>query len=227
MIGKILYINLDRRPDRNEWFLENMETAGVPIDKVERFRAHDWQDYGSLDSLMEAIHADGVLGDCDYTGHREKHAPPWALLWSQACCLQKFLDSDWRTVLIMLDDSCLNVSWAALNAKLSSLSDVNPLWLVQLGWGYYDSDYRPFVPFKGDRRWIHGIHSVSEQGIVYTRYGAMLMLGMIQGWKEGMHAIERIVYDHFNNFASFHYNEPLNSPRGLINLENFDSDIIV
>ena len=48
MIDKILYVNLNRRPDRNEWFLENMENAGVPMESVKVFLAHDWIDCGRI-----------------------------------------------------------------------------------------------------------------------------------------------------------------------------------
>ena len=48
MIEQILYINLDRRPDRNNWFLAQMDDAGVPMEIVKVFPAHDWIDCGKI-----------------------------------------------------------------------------------------------------------------------------------------------------------------------------------
>ena len=48
MIDKILYVNLNRRPDRNEWFLDNMENAGVPMEIVKVFPARDWINCGKI-----------------------------------------------------------------------------------------------------------------------------------------------------------------------------------
>ena len=48
MIDKILYVNLNRRPDRNEWFLKNMENAGAPMEIVKVFPAHDWINCGKM-----------------------------------------------------------------------------------------------------------------------------------------------------------------------------------
>ena len=53
MIDEILYINLNRRPDRNEWFLDNMENAGVPDGDVKVFPAHDWINCGKISKKEE------------------------------------------------------------------------------------------------------------------------------------------------------------------------------
>ena len=45
IIDKIYYINLDRRPDRNEHFLKECLKHNIPFNKIERFTAIDGQIY--------------------------------------------------------------------------------------------------------------------------------------------------------------------------------------
>ena len=44
-ISKIFYINLSRRTDRNEHFLNSCKNVGVPDDKIERYNALDGKTY--------------------------------------------------------------------------------------------------------------------------------------------------------------------------------------
>ena len=44
-ISYIYYINLSRRPDRNEHFLNQCEKAKIPLDKIKRFEAIDGSTY--------------------------------------------------------------------------------------------------------------------------------------------------------------------------------------
>lgn len=44
-IGKIIYLNLDRRPDRNMHFLNSCFDVGIPVTKIERYQALDGADY--------------------------------------------------------------------------------------------------------------------------------------------------------------------------------------
>lgn len=53
-IDKIYYINLDRRPDRNEHFLKQCSIHSIPYNKIQRFRAIDGKKYNfsSQEKLM-------------------------------------------------------------------------------------------------------------------------------------------------------------------------------
>lgn len=44
-ISKIFYLNLDRREDRKEFFLENCKRINIPDDKIERFQGLDGLTY--------------------------------------------------------------------------------------------------------------------------------------------------------------------------------------
>jgi len=48
-IKKIFYINLLRRPDRNDFFLNSCKKAKIPLKKIERFEAFDGQIYKPTD----------------------------------------------------------------------------------------------------------------------------------------------------------------------------------
>ena len=60
-IDKVFYINLKRRNDRNEHFIETcLKDAQIPIDKIERFEALDGKTYTPLEAEMK------MFSTCDY-----------------------------------------------------------------------------------------------------------------------------------------------------------------
>lgn len=52
-IDKIYYINLDRRPDRNEHFLKQCSQHNLPIDKIQRYQAIDGDTYNFSSEELE------------------------------------------------------------------------------------------------------------------------------------------------------------------------------
>ena len=111
MIQEILYLNLDRRPDRNEWFLTHMEKAGVPMEIVKRIPAKDWKDYESVsDTLIQMKNEDG------FAQHLFESKPEWldtyldssyqgitAYIWTMSKALKRIIESK-KYTLVMHDD---------------------------------------------------------------------------------------------------------------------------
>ena len=52
MISALYYINLDRRPDRNQVMQENLNRAEVPTDLIHRFPAIDAEDFEKTDDVF-------------------------------------------------------------------------------------------------------------------------------------------------------------------------------
>ena len=206
MIEQILYMNLDRRPDRNEWFLTEMEAAGVPMDIVERVPAKDWQDYPDSESLLDAIHVDGFGQKIKMAEERNTlfHQGMWAFFWSYCCCLKKIMESRKNTLLIQ-DDVALQVPWKSLLSSLKTLSDI-PWRAIQLEWGDR-SDVRPniCVPFERDPiKWSYGIRAISDKAVIYNRWGAEFLYTLMQGCETVLNGAERSLYMYFNNYHTFH-----------------------
>ena len=155
-IDRIIYINLDRRPDRNEWWLDSMERAGVPMEIVERHKARDWQDYPSYGALIDDIRKSELLGPIYPHELKPKNVGVAALAYSFAECFEKIVNRG-ETTLLMHDDCRLHKSWNYLCNSLASI----PVHahLVQLEWQPPDGDRRinKCYPFEKDLRWRHGI----------------------------------------------------------------------
>ena len=171
LINKILYINLDRRPDRNAWFLSNMEAAGVPMKLVERIPAKDWQDYPNVQAQLEAMKADGFGLNIDPTHptiYHPKNRGSYACMWSQCTALRKSVDTDF--VLVIQDDVSLNIMWdELLNATKSVVDIVHGLWTIQLeSTGFSPDEHHTLRPIiSQDSRWRSGIGSIGEKAVIY------------------------------------------------------------
>jgi len=59
-ISKIFYINLSRRPDRNEHFIKAYKSVGIPDDLIERFEALDGKIYKPSQEESK------MFSKCDY-----------------------------------------------------------------------------------------------------------------------------------------------------------------
>lgn len=238
MLDKILYVNLDRRTDRNEWFSENMELAGVPMDRVERFSAHDWQDYDSISHIVKAMQRDG------FALNLARGLPPLsrfasiANIWSHCCCLREIVESG-ADVLVMQDDVCLDIEYAVLSDQLINVVERVPgFHIIQLEWveaigEWADGcDLQPNLcyPFEGDYRWSHGIHGLGDKATVYSPTGALAMLGLLQNYISIPVSQEAVAYFHFNNHKSVHTSMPVFHPESIIkwadDVIRLNSDIV-
>ena len=222
MIEQILYLNLDRRPDRNEWFLENMEAAGVPMELVERVPAKDWRDYDSVEDIVKAMQKDGFgklffeskhhhyfLGD-----ERRGRA---ALIWTVSCALRKIVETD--KVTLVLHDDCAVRSWNDLTSELNEAQQYfagdKDLHVIQLSYDMWTNIFpNPCVRLSGT--WNTGIHSIREDAVIYGYHGARFMLQLVQGGLGDLNTVEHCLYMHFNNQNSLH---PVNNERFTVTME--------
>ena len=141
MIQEILYLNLDRRPDRNEWFLTHMEKAGVPMEIVKRIPAKDWKDYESVsDTLIQMKNEDGLAQ------HLFESKPEWldtyldssyrgitAYIWTMSKALKRIIESK-KYTLVMHDDCSVRL-WDDLIFALNYVKDVSH-YIIQLSYDF-------------------------------------------------------------------------------------------
>ena len=224
MIDKILYTNLNRRPDRNEWFLDNMENAGVPMDIVKVFPAHDWKDYGSVSEIIRAMQSDGFSPEITRGLPPSNRFASIGNIWSHCCCLRQIINSG-DHVLVMQDDVRFDIPYDELISMLKVVwQTVKGFHIIQLEWvevvGEWavQTNLRPNLcyPFEKDYRWSHGIHGLGDKAIIYSPAGALAMLGLLQNCVGLPVAQELAAYYHFNNHRSVHTSMPIHHPESII-----------
>ena len=192
MIEQILYINLNRRADRNEWFLKEMKAANVPMDIIERIPGKDWRSYSDCEALLEAIQADGFALEVTKQDAHPRLQGTWACSWAYCLALQKIIESK-KTTLLIQDDIGLAVPWKDFLKKFEALADIKDLWVMQLEWvDVPDAHPNICVPFNSE--WMHGIRGVSDRAVVYTYWGAVRMLGLMQGCMRLLIPPEEVLY---------------------------------
>ena len=208
MIEKILYANLDRRTDRNEWFLENMELAGVPMDIVERIPAKDWKDYDSVEDTVKEMQKDGFALNFPPVGHwaRKGLLHPdlrgeIAQYWTFSIMLQRIMNTE-NTTLVLHDDFCLK-SWEDFTNAFECFKGVD-FQLIKLQWHVAPSP-SPNDAFTDI--WNYGVYGLSDGAVVYNLSGANRVFALQQGIV-GRPTIETLIQLHFNNDRCFHSREP-------------------
>lgn len=181
-IEQILYINLDSRPDRNEGFIEYMETLnGGEIPYMERFSAHDGRDYESVESMIEHALRDGVSELSDYAGSCYKGS--FGGIWSYTECLRRCVETG-KTTLILYDDLPLGSPISELNTILQAIAekDEHDFRILQLSWHipkHYPKYFRQII--KPEPVWYlpdycHGFSGHGDQRNIYSPKGAQWML---------------------------------------------------
>lgn len=230
MIDKIIYINLDRSLDRKAWFLENMEAAGVPMGIVERFPAKDWQDYDSVkDTIRQMNKASGFAPHILTSEHRCTKDDEVSMLrgvaayvWTVSDVLKSIIDSD-TTTLVLHDDTAI-ISWDNLISSFDGLlpwldSYHKPLHAIQFIYGKTNWLPNPVMPFN--EIWNHGIAIPHEGAVAFSFHGASRMLALMQYNSEHLMNMEKLLYEHFNNYNTFHprdgiqFMKVLDSPRTI------------
>ena len=200
LIEQILYMNLDRRPDRNAWFLENMETAGVPMEIVERIPAKNWRDYDSAEDIIKAVQKDGFGLNIDLS-YIQTPMGDLGVIWSSAIALRQIVEDDKITLLIH-DDFCLT-DWGELADKTACFFNMNMLQIVNLQYVERDNEY---ITIYLDKRynddWFYGAAG-GEGHLVFSPEGARRMLALVQGL-DRLTPVEAMAYEHFNNLTNFH-----------------------
>jgi len=217
LIEQIFYLNLDRRPDRNAWFLENMEAAGVPMEIVERVPGKDWQDYDSVTEMLEQMYKeDGFAQHLRQSSDNPRHSEDWigytAYVWTVSTALKRIIDS--KKLTLVLHDDCSLKSWLDLESDLKRIlknanrtQDNKLFHTIQLSYDLHASILRnAVIPY--DHIWNYGIQAFREDAIIYNYFSACRMLALVQGTHECLHAMESMLLEHFNNRYSFHPNDP-------------------
>ena len=209
MIERILYSNLDRRPDRNEWFLENMELAGVPMELVERVPAKDWRDYDSVEDTVKAMQKDGFALNFPPVGHwaRKGLLHPdqrgeTAQSWTFSVVLRRIMNDEKRT-LFLHDDFCL-LSWEDLIGSLECFNDIK-FQLIKLHW-HVAPEPSPNESFNDI--FNYGVYGLSDGAVIYSAAGANRVFALQQGINDALSTVETIIRLHFNNDRCFHPREP-------------------
>ena len=215
MIRNIIYLNLDRRADRKNWFLEHMESAGVPMEIVTRVNAKDWQDYDSNEDTVKRMREDGFGLNYQAVDYRMQplHRGEYAYIWGMSQCLLQAANNGGLT-LIMHDDATLR-SWKQLNDSLDLIlihhwktrKLGNRTHLIQLSYNILVGKTRN-ATIPHDNIWNYGIQAHREDAIIYSPSGASRMLALIQGTHHGLYCPENILVEHFNNYHSFHPCDP-------------------
>ena len=144
-LDRIVYINLERSPERKEMFLEHMSQVDGAMDILERFNAHDGRDYDSQESVVDAAVADGL----DFYAVFKSPKYAWvgrgtlACFWSYFSILRTAIERG-ETTLVLYDDRPLirpnsDLTITELNEILSRLeSEPVPFLVLQLGWATKD-----------------------------------------------------------------------------------------
>lgn len=113
-VDKIIYINLDRRVDRNEHLISQCEIHGISLDMVERFKAIDGKTYIFSEeekllfhkSIHESKYCKGLMGN----------------QLSHLSIMKKMLKNNWETIIIFQDDVVLRDNFIVeLNKVIENL----------------------------------------------------------------------------------------------------------
>ena len=203
-------MNLDRRPDRNEWFLKNMEAAGVPMELVERVPAKDWRDYDSVEDTVKAMQKDGFALNFPPVGHwaRKGLLHPdqrgvAALYFSWSIILHRIINDD-KVTLTFLDDFCL-LSWEDLIGSLKCFNDIK-FQLIKLHAG---SSPPPHHERRFNDIFNYGVYGLSDAALIYSPSGANRVFAFQQGINTNLVLLELLLPTHFNNDYCFQTREHL------------------
>ena len=205
MIEQILYMNLDRRTDRNEWFLESMEKAGVPMELVERIPAKDWKDYDSVEDTVKEMQKDGFALELKYFWKADMRGHV-AHVWTNSIVFRRIIEDD--KITLVLHDDCSVKSWDELNIMLDTLSDFKDkvrrlLHVIQLH-SSLDGQIRPFDHPVYNEYFGFGARQFGDIANIYSETGADRVLRLTQGLRGPLGSVEMILHEHFNNFSSLH-----------------------
>ena len=204
-LDRIVYINLEKSPERNEAFIEHMSQVDGAMDILERFNAHDGRDYDSQESVVDAAVTDGLDF---YTAFKlPKYA--WvgrgtlACFWSYFSILRTAIDRG-ETTLVLYDDRPL-VQPAVFRNPPRSIPELNevlaileiepvPFRALQLAWGYREEPERtlsenPILPKYPDITF--NFNGWGDSHNIYSPVGAQWF---IDEWTREPHNFEEVTH---------------------------------
>jgi len=98
MIDKVYYINLDKRPDRNYYFLKECKKAGISWDRLQRFSGLDGDTYSFDKADLE------LFKHSDFIGYRSERRIIGNQL-SHFFILKEMVEKGYNHILICQDDA--------------------------------------------------------------------------------------------------------------------------
>ena len=192
---KVLYINLDRRPDRREAIEQNLKEMGVPESKIERFPAVDRDDF---DSPHEIIAYARSLGHEHFkksleTGKQLKYLA-YNLSYYMALC---HIDNQHDWVLLMDDDYFLTESYSDIQESLGMLP-LTDFKLAMLGYGWHSelriwSEFRPCASMGENSKWQYGAPQRGTAANVFTLKGARWLRDVCKDYSDK--TVETVIRD--------------------------------
>ncbi len=158
------YINLNRRPDRNERMLEALQKAEVPVDKIRRIAAKDREDYNAYRALADAAVKDGFT--C-FRSEKERHIQFQANTWSCLRALRDISNQD-KTILLSEDDYYLKITYPHLQEILTEIPDFHIAMMAYTRIRRICPDY--------SKHWLKGIPASGAGMNIFTPTGAKWLL---------------------------------------------------
>lgn len=137
-LGKIYYINLDRRADRREHFEVQCKIEGIPIDKIQRFEAIDGLTYEFTGEEIK------LFLRCDYL-HQPFAKKIMGNQLSHYSILKEMIANNYKYIIILQDDVIFK---SGFNQRIEKVLDSIPedAEIVNIGQHKY-ALYSHFVPW--------------------------------------------------------------------------------
>ena len=208
------YLNLERRPDRNETQLAHLKKQQYPDDVVTRIEAKDRESYSSP-MILAADAADDGFPEFQKIPTRDSHIAFWALNWTYMRTLKKIAEQD-QPVCLALDDWGTSFSYEHLLKLLEEIPDFD---IAQVSWNVHDR-YQT-VCEDASEHWRRGAPSTGMDIVVFSPKGAKALLTECR--KQPQNAAEVIIRlmavwnDEINIYS---YKDPAGAIVGLDSVQN-------
>lgn len=191
-LDRIYYINLDRRPDRNQHFLRQCEKAHVNMDLIERFRAVDGttlQTTPEIETMFQNSNFKNKKNCKKLMGNQLSHYR----------ILQDMIRKNYKYILILQDDVVFKNNFNHyLQKVLNSLPSDAEIVNVGLHKSNYYSYFRPLDLTEGKENLLHCKRYITSAvcelrnhvnpcslAYIVTRRGAINLVDFFQ--KNGFH----------------------------------------
>ena len=226
-IDKVIYLNLERRTDRCDYILNEFERNSFPMDRVHQFKGHDGFKYPMLESIQEAMIADGFGAS---VSRRIENGLTWqtpadfACLWSKLCIYRSLVETGGDEVWMLLEDDCIiQKGWDYFANVVGGLpSDFR---ILQLDYIHPEEDLVKSPSYSSE--FFHGFGGIGEHALIMTPSGARQLLAWSDTCEKnrfgGSFHIDSILWHHsFDVPEGCYYMKPgyITRPTG----EDNDSD---
>ena len=191
-LDKIIYINLDKSPHRNQVFLSYMRGIDGASDLLFRFSGVDGRHYFSREQMVEEALSDNInLQNCLFA------RGSLGAIWSYLKCLHYIVEEN-IIGLILYDDRPLGAPVSRINNILERLEEEpEPFRMLQLVWGTIEgmniteSIHRelPNIP-----NFCYNLGGVGDCYNIYSPLGAAWMLKEFENHQTNFEKITHINY---------------------------------